>query len=372
MFSIQRQQKSQIVVEQRTIQGTAQGQIQRRTQGVIRGAIQGDTRQGNHQITQQRPPRVAYKPLLHILDHAELPGDMVRKPKQVALHGQTDVYIARAEIELRNAMQSLAFMTYSEINSVSTLTALSLPKVAAPLFWTINTFLQEKFAKPNDPQQIHHRNHDARLLYQQLARLDLMPWSARSVDYVRPDELPEGIGFPVGHPVLGRTYRRHPFKSRLNHYYPVTDYFSMLQKEREQGLLSLLGDLGATKITMTPIPQTTEIDCQQSLAAQLHQKVFKYPARMNPLPSQIDVHRHPWLAGEPVWQEVVRERIGRSALSAQFEFDNDVMGMLKAQIKMIGQLVPGLDSMRLPENHEEMLKKQILKSQQVQVEFSEV
>ncbi|MEL7225820.1 MAG: hypothetical protein AAGL17_13445, partial [Cyanobacteria bacterium J06576_12] len=68
------------------------------------------------------------RPLIHILDYGERPGDMVSKPKQVALHGQKDVYIARAEIELRNAMQSLAFMTNSEINSISTLTALSLPK----------------------------------------------------------------------------------------------------------------------------------------------------------------------------------------------------------------------------------------------------
>ncbi|MBN8294993.1 hypothetical protein JI664_23705, partial [Rhodobacter sp. NTK016B] len=77
------------------------------------------------------------RPLLHILDYGERPGDMVAKPKQVALHGQKDVYIARAEIELRNAMQSLAFMTNSEINSISTLTALSLPKAVAPMFWTI-------------------------------------------------------------------------------------------------------------------------------------------------------------------------------------------------------------------------------------------
>jgi len=339
-------------------------------------------RQSNHQIQSaqkiqqsgklQKRYATGYKPLLHILDYGEKPGDMVRKPKQVALHGQTDVYIARAELELKNAMQSLAFMTYSEINSVTTLTALSLPKVVAPLFWTINAFLEGKYQRPNDRNIIHHRNHDARLLYQQLAKLDLMPWSARSVDYVIPDDLPDEAVFPIGHPIAGRTYRRHPFKTRLNYYYPVTDYFSMLYKEREQALMSLLGELGATKISMAPIPKTAEIDCKVELSAQLRKKVFKYPERLGEVPNQIDIDRHPWLAGEPEWQEVVRERLNRGAVFAQFELDNDVMGMLEAQIRMIGQLIPGLDSMRLPENHKELLVKQLMQTRRVEVEFSEM
>lgn len=321
---------------------------------------------------QKAGPKALSKPLLHILDHGERPGDMVAKPKEVALRGQTDVYIARAEIELRNAMQSLAFMTNSEINSISTLTALALPKAVAPMFWTINAFMQEKYQKEGDRNRIHHRNHDARLLYQQLAHLDLMPWSERNIDYICPDNLKNDLMFPVGHPILGRTYRRHPFKARFNEYYPVTDYFALLFKEREQALLSLLGQLGATKITMTPIPATSALSCEENLAAQLRQKIFKYPKKMDLSPQSIDFNRHPWLAGEPAWQEVVRERLERNALSAQFEFDCDVMGMLKSQIKMIGQLVPGLDSMRLPDDYKHVVETQILHPRQVQVEFSEI
>ncbi|MGD1864358.1 MAG: hypothetical protein ACFB0D_07375 [Phormidesmis sp.] len=48
------------------------------------------------------------------------------------------------------------------------------------------------------------------------------------------------------------------------------------------------------------------------------------------------------------------------------------MGMLKSQIKMIGQLVPGLDSMRLPDNYKNVVSTQILQPRQVQVEFCEV
>ncbi|MEO1621230.1 MAG: hypothetical protein AAFU53_09385, partial [Cyanobacteria bacterium J06632_3] len=282
----------QLGIQLRSSQLVRQSGRQIQVQQQRKGALAPRTRTGQ---VSKGDLHTSYKPLLHILDHNELPGDMVRKPKQVALHGQKDVYISRAQIELKNAMQSLAFMTYSEINSISTLTALSLPKVVAPLFWTINAFLQEKYQRPDDRNIIHHRNHDARLLYQQLAHLDLMPWSARSIDYVRPDELPEDALFPAGHPILGRTYRRHPFKSRINHYYPVTDYFSMLYKQREQALMLLLGELGATKIAMTPIPKTENLDCEKTLAAQLHKKVFKYPVRTGKIPNEIDLNRHPWL-----------------------------------------------------------------------------
>ncbi|MEL6493001.1 MAG: hypothetical protein AAFQ95_23875 [Cyanobacteria bacterium J06621_3] len=343
----------------------------RLTQSITRkGGLQTSERSVDGQLQQGKRP--LSRPLLHILEADEQPGDMVRKPKAIALQGQKDVYIARAELELRNAMQSLAFMTNSEINSISTLTALSLPKAVAPLFWTINALLQEKYQKPNDNNRIHHRNHDSRLLFQQLAQLNLMPWSRNSVDYLYADELPSDTMFPIGHPIRGRTYRRHPFKKRFNHYYPVTDYFSMLFKEREQALLSLLGELGATKITMTPIPATSEIDCQENLAAQLRQKMFKYPVRTGEIPRSIDIRRHPWLAGEPAWQEVVRERLERQALSAQFQFDCDVMGMLKSQIKMIGQLVPGLDSMVLPDGYKDVVTTQILQTRRVQVEFCEM
>lgn len=323
-----------------------------------------------HQLTTSAAKTLT-RPLLHILAQGEQPGDMVSKPKQAALQGQTDVYIARAELELRNAMQSLSFMTNSEINSISTLTALSLPKAVAPLFWTINALLQEKYGKPNDLNRIHHRNHDARLLYQQLAQLDLSHWSDNLVDYVRPGELNPNMMFPIGHPIAGRTYRRHPFKARFNHYYPVTDYFAMLFREREQALLSLLGELGATKITITPVPTKASLDSYENVLAQLHRKVFKYPKRTNLSPGEIDWNRHPWLAGESAWQSVVNERLERGALTAQFEFDCDVMGMLKRQIKMIGQLVPGLDSMMLSAEHSEAITTQILHTRQIQVEFCE-
>ncbi|MGB5915607.1 MAG: hypothetical protein WBG63_12140, partial [Phormidesmis sp.] len=69
---------------------------------------------------------------------------------------------------------------------------------------------------------------------------------------------------------------------------------------------------------------------------------------------------------------IVRERLNRGALSAQFEFDCDVIGMLRTQVKMIAQLIPGLDSMALPDDYDDILTTQILHTRRVQVEFSEV
>ncbi|PZO60341.1 MAG: hypothetical protein DCF15_02315 [Phormidesmis priestleyi] len=49
----------------------------------------------------------------------------------------------------------------------------------------------------------------------------------------------------------------------------------------------------------------------------------------------------------------------------------DVMGLLKSQIKRIAQLVPGLDSMKLPDNYSDLMLSEILKTRQVKVEFCE-
>ena len=310
------------------------------------------------------------KLLLHVLNDGEAPGDMLVKPRQAAFHGQTDVYISRAEIELRNAIQSLAFTSHAGINSFPVLTALSLPETVTPLIWTIHVLLKGKFQKPNDHNPIQHRNHDARLLFQQLSQLDLGHWATRFVAQVSPNNLPAHLQFPPGHPVLGQTYRRHPFLSRQNCCYPVTHFFSRLFEEREQALLALLGELGATKITITDTI-TQKQPGQPVLSAPQHQRVFDYPDQASALPQAIDLQKHPWLYYEPAWQAVVNERLKREVLHTQFEFDVDVMGLLRSQIESIGNLVPELSSMLLPENYQAILLQQALQPRIVTVEFSE-
>lgn len=311
------------------------------------------------------------RPLLRILGRNEAPGDMLQKPRAIAFKGETDVYIARAEIELRKAMQSMAFSSAMGHSSLHTLTAMALPSTAVPLLWTIHAFLEGRYQKENDLRLIHHRNRDAQMLYRQLLLLNIKSWANHLLDQVRYDEVPDTIYMPPGHPVPGQTYRCHPFKSRRNFYYPVSRYFSMLFEEREQALISLLSELGATKISISAPPGQSICEGGSSAIAELQERVFEYPVRSDSLPQSIDIHQHPWLASEHEWQSVVKERINRGALSAQFEFDLGIGGMLRQQVEMIGQLIPNLNSMALSANEQAKLLIQVLQPCRVRVEFCE-
>ncbi len=315
-----------------------------------------------------RSARSVAKPLLRVLGRDERAGDVLGKRWVKAFQGSSDVYISRAELELRKAMELMAFDGAMGSSSLPILTALSLPSNAAPLLWTTYAFLQERYLKLNDPSRIHHRNRDARTLYRQLAQLDLTAWSNHLLDQFRADELPEGIYMPPGHPACGETYRCHPFSGRRNFYYPVSQYFSMLFEEREQALISLLSELGATKIVISPPPA----DAMGELGRlpQLYEKVFEYPPINQPVAESFDVRRHPWLSCESAWQAVVRERVTRGALSAQFEFGMDVAGMLRAQVQRITQLIAMLSSMEIAASNRSDLLVQLLQLRRVRVEFS--
>jgi len=310
----------------------------------------------------------ASKLLLHVMDLNELPYEMVTKPKQVAFHGQTDVYIARAEIELKKAMHAMSFSSQMPVSDLPTLTALSLPGASPSVMWTVHALLQKKFQKENDKGHTHHRNRDAQILYRQLAQMNLMPWANQLVDQLNAHELSNGTYMPPGHPLPGQTYRRHPFKHRQGYYYPVSRYFTMLYEEREQAMIALLAELGATKITISA-PITTNV-CDGAAEINLHQRVFEYPQLNQPLPKTIDLQRHPWLTCEPTWQGVVRERLNRGILATQFEIDLDVVNMLRSQVKSIMRLVSRLDSMELCETCEEQLTLETLQPRQVKVAFS--
>lgn len=303
--------------------------------------------------------------LLQILEYNQSPEDLRQKPRKLALHGQTDVYISRAELDLKKAMQSLAFVTHGRINSFPTLTALSLPGNTTALFWTIHALLQHQYQRPDLDNPIHRRNHDARLLFQQLAKLDLDNWYIHSVDMVSPEAIPTHIQFPAGPPIAGQMYRQHPCEAKKHCYYPVTSYFALMFEDREPALLELLRELGATKIAIAP---PTNGDATSGSG--IHQpKVYQYAKQLRPLGKSIDPQKHPWLAYEPDWQSVVRERLDMGVSSIQFDFDLDVMGLLRDQIQTIVQLMPELDSMMLPDNYEDVLLAQVLQTRRVQVEF---
>ncbi|ESA33139.1 hypothetical protein N836_22370 [Leptolyngbya sp. Heron Island J] len=304
------------------------------------------------------------KPLLYVLAHGEASGDP-GQINQSVFNGQTDVSIARGELELRKAIQSLAFITEASINSLPTLTALSLPGAAIPLFWTIHTFLQQQYEKPGLDNPINRRNHDARLLFKQLAQLDFSPWYAQSVIQVAPDHLPAEVHFPPEHPIPGQMYRHYPYsiKDKGHLYYPVNNYFSMLFEEREQELITLLSDLGATKIVIESVRSDATVADKEG-----DRKVFEYAPRPLTAPNAIKVKGYHWLAYEPTWQSVLNERF-RGLTSIEFSFDMDVMGLLKTQIRSIDQLMVELDSIMPPANYKDILYQQVIPTRRVQVQF---
>ncbi|KPQ35444.1 MAG: hypothetical protein HLUCCA11_10805 [Phormidesmis priestleyi Ana] len=321
-------------------------------------------------LVQRKPTISVARPLLRVLGHHEMPGDLIGRERSLAFQDGMDVHIARAELELRKAM---ALMTFDEVmgnSSLLQLTALSLPARATAVLWTTHAFLQKKYSKKNDPSLIHHRNRDARMLYRQLAGMDLSLWANQLVDQVRFNELPNSIYMPPGHPVPGTTYRCHAFRARRNFYYPVDQFFPLLFEEREQALIALLSDLGATKIVISPPSDELMRDGGQSPFAEMYEKVFEYPPATQPISESFDIKQHPWLGGEPTWQAVVNERLRRSALRAQFEFGLDVAGMLKTHVQAIGQLMAVMSSMELPSDSLATLTAQMLQPRRVKAEFS--
>ena len=308
------------------------------------------------------------RPLLYVL----APGEAINDPHQIhqaIFKGQTDVPIDCAEMDLTKAVQSLAFISNTSINSLPTLTALSLPKTAIPLFWTIHVLLQQQHQTSGLENPIYHRNHDARLLYQQLARLDLSSWYAHSVTQVSLGQLPVEAHFPPGHPNPGMMYRHYPYgiKDQAHYYYPVTSYFPMLFADREQELITLLSDLGATQIVIESV-NGGQSSAYAAPNTKRPRKVFNYVPRAVPVAETINIQNYHWLAYETTWQSVINERY-RGLTSVEFEFGMDVMDLLGTQIRSIDQLMPELNSITPPNHYKEILYQQLIETRTVQVQF---
>lgn len=318
----------------------------------------------NVQATSEAP---SSKPLLHVLDYGEFQDHLPHTLWQEVLKGESDISISRAEIDLRKVMQALSFSTNTSINSFEALTALSLPGTTAALFWVVQILLQQKYPNPNLDNPIHSRNHDARLLFQQLAQLNLDPWYIHSVYRVTPDRLPAEIQFSPGHPIPGYLYRKHLLNTRQHCYYPINNYFSLLFEDRKKALLKLLKALGATKVSIAPLEQQND-----SQAQEIHYEVIEFAAGYRGINHTFDDQEHPWLAYEPVWESVMHERREKRVPFIQFGFDIDVMGLLRTQIQMIGQLASEVGSIVLPRKYEEMFAAELLHPQRIKVEFRQL
>ncbi|MEM0978993.1 MAG: hypothetical protein AAGH78_01830 [Cyanobacteria bacterium P01_H01_bin.58] len=306
------------------------------------------------------------KPLIYVPDHGESNrDDWPHLLWEKVFRGDFDVFISRAELDLRKAMQLLTFNTDSSINSFQALAALSLPGTATALIWVTQALLQEKYKKPDLDNAIHHRNHDARLLFQQLSRLNLDPWYSHSVNWVPLDQLSAAFHFPSGHPIPGQIYRKHPFSTQQNTYYPINAYFALLFEEKKRDFLRLLETLGATQVVICPVNQGTAWEAEHAQG-----EIIQYNSRSQCLNSKPDPSQYPWLGYESSWKFVVDTCLTRSVPSLRCELDLDVMEMLRRHIQPIISLISELRSMALPSNHEVILATEFLCPKQLEVHFN--
>lgn len=178
----------------------------------------------------------------------------------------------------------------------------------------------------------------------------------------------EGYRFQPGHPVVGKTYRKHPLSDYStpdngNLYIPSDSYDAILLEERESELIKLLVHLGATKISITKKASdknrsvvTTEASVQvgpmgggdvsytgktERDTDTLNTREFSLTGRPWKADSKVDRESFFWLSYEPSWKAVVFAREVGGCLTASLEikestsFSTDKNFELSVKVKLI-------------------------------------
>jgi len=281
-----------------------------------------------------RTPSVGQRPVLHVLSPGQNSRDF-QDPIEQSLPDH-DVVIARAELDLRRAMQQLMLYTHSLVNSLELLTALQLPGSTAALFWTVRLLLKDQLpAKLSDDSPIRRRNHDSRLLYQALTRVNLNDWYDMVVDKAPVTALPATMRFLPGHPIDQRYYRQHPLPAYRHVYLPVATFFAELLDERQQALVYLLECLGATQIEITPLGPA---------AAHSAPQVLRYARSSQPVAQRFKPADHAWLPYELEWQQLVTRRLAGNQAPVSLDLTLDVNNMIGNQVNALQNLLAQLDS----------------------------
>ncbi|WP_194789108.1 hypothetical protein [Pseudomonas sp. UFMG81] len=188
----------------------------------------------------------------------------------------------------------------------------------------------------NTPETDDAERQQAELLAQYVERHSISPSQARA----------EGYSFQPGHPVVGKTYRKHPLTGYDSAgagklYIPSDSYDSILLEERESELIKLLVHLGAVKITITKkASDNTTRSVSAGVSAQagpaaggglsyqgnserttdnLDTREFVLEGRSWRAGSAVEQGDFFWLAYEPSWKAVVFAREQGGCLSASLE-----------------------------------------------------
>ncbi|WP_409289795.1 hypothetical protein [Pseudomonas sp. KCJK8927] len=178
-----------------------------------------------------------------------------------------------------------------------------------------------------------------------------------------------GYRFQPGHPMAGKSYRRHPLADfsiteTENLYIPSESYDSHVMEERESELIRLLVSLGATRISITKMTsgsQGSRVETGGSLnvgpiasteasykansqltAATTDTRVFNLSGCPWSASKQVDRSAFFWLAFEPSWKAVVfaREHGGCTEASIELKentsFSEDKTVELSIKAKQMG------------------------------------
>ncbi|MGF1518518.1 MAG: hypothetical protein ACFCVB_12030 [Nodosilinea sp.] len=301
------------------------------------------------------PQGAGVRPLLHVLPPNQRPKDF-KDPIEHSFR-DADVVISRAELDLRRALQALMIHTGSMVNSLEVLVALQLPGNTAALFWAARLLLNEALVGDlYADNAVRRTNHDARLLYQGISKIDLDPWYQTVVGTASIAALPAGLQFLPGHPVPQRYYRQHPLPGRSQVYLPVATYFADLFYERRQELVRLLVNLGAIRIQFENLAEANPGPPE----------VLTYPARLWPPFNPAD---YPWLPYEPQWQRLMGDRLSYQTPTQTFDLTIDINGLIAAQVAALKNLMAQLDSVKVV--HNDVVDRDYLQPQRVTVVFAE-
>lgn len=156
----------------------------------------------------------------------------------------------------------------------------------------------------------------------------------------------EGYRFQPGHPMVGKSYRRHPLAdlsgAQSEHLYiPSESYDAHVLEERESELMRLLISLGATRISITKktvSSSDTAVESNASVKAGpiaggeagyssnsqltsgvLDTRVFSLNGRVWKASDTIDRGGFFWLAFEPSWKAVLFAREHGGCIEASLE-----------------------------------------------------
>ena len=276
-----------------------------------------------------------FRPLLRILAENQQPEDF-EDPIERSFTDR-DVVISRAELDLRRAVQRLTLQTSAAVHSLDVLTALQLPQDSAALLWTARMLLKNELPREDDTtHHIQNLNHDSRLLYQALSNIDLDGWYESTVDKAPISHLPSELQFPPGHPNPQRYYRQHPLPAKQRYYLPVTHFFAALKDERQQELVQLMIELGATEVTITSLSDQATCPPEQ----------LRFPGKPILAGLKLNTSRYAWFPYETQWQKVVTLRTTGNVKQASFDLTLDVNNMLAQQGKALGHITTQLDSVK--------------------------